>query len=177
METRRAERINKLIQALKRSDKIHLKDAANLLRVSEMTIRRDLSAEPTSVILLGGYVVMDSAKPEVVMVATGSEVATLVEGAELLAAEGISVRVVNVPSEGLFRDQPKSYQEGILPAGVVRYGLTSGLPVNLMGLVGEKGMIHGLDHFGWSAPYTVLDEKFGYNGATVAAEVKKLLGR
>lgn len=62
-------------------------------------------------------------------------------------------------------------------AGVVRYGLTSGLPVNLMGLVGEKGMIHGLDHFGWSAPYTVLDEKFGYNGATVAAEVKKLLSR
>ena len=75
------------------------------------------------------------------------------------------------------RSWPGSYQEGILPAGVVRYGLTSGLPVNLMGLVGEKGMIHGLDHFGWSAPYTVLDEKFGYNGATVAAEVKKLLGR
>lgn len=59
METRRAERINKLIQALKRSDKIHLKDAAHLLRVSEMTIRRDLSAEPSTVILLGGYVVMD----------------------------------------------------------------------------------------------------------------------
>ena len=137
------------------------------------TSRREEAAQVSK----GGYVVMDSAKPEVVMVATGSEVATLVEGAELLAAEGISVRVVNVPSEGLFRDQPKSYQEGILPAGVVRYGLTSGLPVNLMGLVGEKGMIHGLDHFGWSAPYTVLDEKFGYNGATVAAEVKKLLGR
>lgn len=82
--------------------------------------------------------------------------------------EGISVRVVNVPSEGLFRDQPKSYQEGILPAGVVRYGLTSGLPVNLMGLMGEKGMIHGLDHFGWSALSTVLDEKFGYNGATAS---------
>ena len=57
------------------------------------------------------------------------------------------------------------------------YGLTSGLPVNLMGLVGEKGMIHGLDHFGYSAPYTVLDEKFGYNGKTVAEEVKKLLGK
>ena len=137
------------------------------------TSRREEAAQVSK----GGYVVMDSAKPEVVMVATGSEVATLVEGAELLAAEGISVRVVNVPSEGLFRDQPKSYQEGILPAGVVRYGLTSGLPVNLLGLVGEKGMIHGLDHFGWSAPYTVLDEKFGYNGATVAAEVKKLLGK
>ncbi|MDE6507780.1 MAG: transketolase [Alistipes sp.] len=123
----------------------------------------------------GGYVVMDAAKPAAVLVATGSEVATLVEGAELLAKEGIAVRVVNVPSEGLFRDQPKSYQESVLPAGVVRYGLTSGLPVNLLGLVGDSGMIHGLDHFGFSAPYKVLDEKFGFNGETVAAEVKKLL--
>ena len=96
---------------------------------------------------------------------------------ELLAAEGIPVRVVNVPSEGLFRDQPRSYQESVLPAGVARYGMTSGLPVNLRGLVGENGVIHGLDHFGWSAPYKVLDEKFGYNGATVAAEVKKMLGK
>ena len=123
----------------------------------------------------GGYVVMDAAKPAAVLVATGSEVATLVEGAELLAKEGISVRVVNVPSEGLFRDQPKSYQESVLPAGIVRYGLTSGLPVNLLGLVGDSGMIHGLDHFGFSAPYKVLDEKFGFNGETVASEVKKLL--
>ena len=46
-----------------------------------------------------------------------------------------------------------------------------------VGLVGENGVIHGLDHFGWSAPYKVLDEKFGYNGATVAAEVKKMLGK
>ena len=133
--------------------------------------------EEASQVAKGGYVVLDSAKPEVVMVATGSEVSTLVEGASLLAAEGIAVRVVNVPSEGLFRDQPRSYQESVLPVGVVRYGLTSGLPVNLMGLVGEKGMIHGLDHFGYSAPYTVLDEKFGYNGKTVAEEVKKLLGK
>ena len=107
--------------------------------------------EEASQVAKGGYVVLDSAKPEVVMVATGSEVSTLVEGASLLAAEGIAVRVVNVPSEG-FRDQPRSYQESVLPVGVVRYGLTSGLPVNLMGLVGEKGMIHGLDHFGYSAP-------------------------
>ena len=125
----------------------------------------------------GGYVVMDVAKPAAVLVATGSEVSTLVEGAELLAKEGIGVRVVNVPSEGIFRDQPKSYQTTVLPQGIVRYGLTSGLPVNLQGLVGENGMIHGLDHFGFSAPYTVLDEKFGYNGSTVAKEVKELLGK
>ena len=133
--------------------------------------------EEAAQVAKGGYVVMDSAKPAAVLIATGSEVPTLIEGAELLAEEGIPVRVVNVPSEGLFRDQPKSYQESVLPQGVVRYGMTSGLPVNLLGLVGEQGMIHGLDHFGYSAPYKVLDEKFGYNGATVAAEVKELLGK
>ena len=133
--------------------------------------------EEAAQIAKGGYVVMDAAKPAAVLIASGSEVSTLVEGAEQLAAEGIVVRVVSIPSEGLFRDQPKSYQESVLPAGLPRYGMTSGLPVNLLGLVGEQGMIHGLDHFGYSAPYKVLDEKFGYNGATVAAEVKKMLGR
>ena len=125
----------------------------------------------------GGYVVMDAVKPAAVLVATGSEVSTLVDGAKLLAEEGIHVRVVSVPSEGLFRDQPKSYQESVLPKGIVRYGLTSGLPVNLLGLVGENGVIHGLDHFGFSAPYKVLDEKFGYNGETVAREVKEMLAK
>ena len=133
--------------------------------------------EEAAQIAKGGYVVMDAAKPAAVLIASGSEVSTLVEGAGQLAAEGIAVRVVSVPSEGVFRDQPKSYQESVLPAGLPRYGMTSGLPVNLLGLVGEQGMIHGLDHFGYSAPYKVLDEKFGYNGATVAAEVKKMLGR
>ena len=121
--------------------------------------------------------VRDAAKPAAVLIASGSEVSTLSDGADLLAAEGIPVRVVSVPSEGLFRDQPRSYQESVLPAGVPRYGMTSGLEVNLRGLVGDAGMIHGFNHFGFSAPFKVLDEKFGYNGETVAAEVKKMLGR
>ena len=125
----------------------------------------------------GAYIVADKAKPSVVMVASGSEVATLVEGAALLEQEGIAVRVVSVPSEGLFRDQPKSYQESVLPEGVVRYGMTSGLPVTLLSLVGDLNAIHGLDHFGYSAPFKVLDEKFGYNGETVCREVKTLLGK
>ena len=123
----------------------------------------------------GAYTVMDAAKAQVVLLASGSEVATLVEGAELLMKDGIPVRVVSVPSEGLFRDQPKSYQESVLPRDVVRYGMTSGLSVNLLGLVGENGRIHGCDHFGYSAPYKVLDEKFGYNGATVYEEAKALI--
>ena len=125
----------------------------------------------------GAYVVIDSANPEAVMIASGSEVSTLVAGAEKLIEEGIAVRVVSVPSEGLFRDQPKSYQDSVLPQGVLRYGMTSGLPVTLLGLVGSLDHIHGLDHFGHSAPFKVLDEKFGYNGETVYNEVKKLLGK
>ena len=125
----------------------------------------------------GAYTVVDSANPEVVMVASGSEVSTLVAGAELLMQEGVAVRVVSVPSEGLFRDQPKSYQDSVLPAGVVRYGMTSGLPVTLLGLVGSMENIHGLNHFGHSAPYKVLDAEFGYNGETVYNEVKQLLSK
>ncbi len=125
----------------------------------------------------GAYIVADKAKPSVVMIASGSEVSTLVEGAELLGKEGIAVRIVNVPSEGLFRDQPKSYQESVLPEGILRYGLTSGLPVTLLSLVGDLNAIHGLNHFGYSAPYKVLDAEFGYNGETVCKEVKALLGK
>ena len=125
----------------------------------------------------GAYIVMDSAKAQVVMLASGSEVSTLVDGAELLQKDGIAVRVVSVPSEGLFRDQPKSYQESVLPKDIIRYGMTSGLSINLRGLVGENGKIHGCDHFGYSAPFKVLDEKFGYNGQTVYEEVKALLNK
>ena len=133
--------------------------------------------EEAAQVAKGAYVVVDAAKPAAVLVASGSEVSTLVEGATLLAEEGIPVRIVSAPSEGLFRDQPKSYQESVLPAGLPRYGLTSGLPVTLRGLVGEKGMIHGLDHFGYSASYNVIYDTFGYNGVTVAAEVKQLMGK
>ncbi len=122
----------------------------------------------------GGYVVMEAPNAKVTLVATGSEVSTLVDGAELLAEEGIATRVISIPSEGLFRDQSKEYQAEVL-GNLPRYGMTSGLSVNLRGLVGEEGFIHGFDHFGYSAPFKVLDEKFGYNGKTVAAEVKSML--
>ena len=134
--------------------------------------RRDAAMQSAK----GAYIVYDAAKPKAVLIASGSEVSTLVEGAELLAKDGIAVRIVNVPSEGLFRDQPKSYQDSLLPADVVRYGMTSGLPVTLLGLVGSLDNIHGMNSFGYSAPYKVLDEKLGYNGVTVYNEVKKLLG-
>ncbi len=126
----------------------------------------------------GAYVVADSeGTPDVVMIANGSEVATLVEGAELLKADGVKVRIVSAPSEGLFRDQPCDYQKSVIPCGVPRYGLTSGLPVTLRGLVGDAGKVHGLDHFGYSAPYKVLDAEFGFSGDNVRRQVTELLGK
>lgn len=124
----------------------------------------------------GGYVVAGSDEnPDVILVATGSEVSTLVEGAALLRADGKKVRIVSVPSEGLFRQQPKEYQQSVLPQGVKKFGLTAGLPVNLLGLVPEaEGTIWGLESFGFSAPYKVLDEKLGYTAQNVYEQVNKL---
>lgn len=123
----------------------------------------------------GAYVVECDGTPDVVLLASGSEVATLVEGAQLLRADGVKVRIVSVPSEGLFRSQSEDYQLSVLPKGVKRFGLTAGLPVNLMGLVGENGSIWGLESFGFSAPYKVLDEKLGFTGQNVYNLVKKML--
>jgi transketolase len=124
----------------------------------------------------GGYIVAGSdADPDVILVATGSEVSTLVAGAELLRKDGKKVRIVSVPSEGLFRQQPKEYQQSVLPAGVKKFGMTAGLPVNLLGLVPEsEGAIWGLESFGFSAPYKVLDEKLGYTAENVYKQVMKL---
>ena len=123
----------------------------------------------------GAYIVNEDANADVILLASGSEVSTLVEGAALLRAEGIKVRIVSVPSEGLFRSQSKEYQESILPAGSRIFGLTAGLPVNLEGLVGPNGKVWGLESFGFSAPYKVLDEKLGFTAKNVYNQVKELL--
>ncbi len=124
----------------------------------------------------GGYIVAGSdADPDVILVATGSEVSTLVAGAELLRQDGMKVRIVSVPSEGLFREQPVDYQQKVLPTAVKKFGLTAGLPVNLLGLVpAAEGRIWGLESFGFSAPYKVLDEKLGYTAENVYKQVKAM---
>ena len=123
----------------------------------------------------GAYIVKDAENPDVIMVASGSEVSTLVAGAELLNKDGIKTRIVSVPSEGLFRSQSAEYQESILPTGAKIFGLTAGLPVNLQGLVGANGKVWGLESFGFSAPFKVLDEKLGFNAENVYNQVKAML--
>ena len=123
----------------------------------------------------GGYVVECDGNPDVILVASGSEVSTLYEGAALLRADGIKIRLVSVPSEGLFRSQSAEYQESVLPKNAKIFGLTAGLPVNLLGLVGANGKVFGLESFGFSAPYKVLDEKLGFTGQNVYNQVKAML--
>lgn len=127
----------------------------------------------------GAYIVAGSDEtPDVVCVASGSEVSTLVSGAELLRKEGVKVRIVSVPSEGLFRQQPVEYQQSIIPTGAKVFGMTAGLPVNLQGfLIGAdpKSKVWGLESFGFSAPYKVLDEKLGYTAENVYKQVKSIL--
>ncbi len=126
---------------------------------------------------MGAYVVTrPEGKPDVVLVASGSEVSTLIESAKLLAEKNnFKVQVVSAPSEGVFRNQPADYQESVLPAGVPRFGLTAGLPVTIAGLVGENGKIWGMETFGFSAPYKVLDEKLGFTAENIYKQVKMML--
>ncbi len=124
----------------------------------------------------GAYILQDCEEtPDIILLASGSEVSTLVAGAELLAKDGIKSRIVSVPSEGLFRTQSKEYQAEVLPAGVAKFGLTAGLPVTLEGLVGADGKVFGLSSFGYSAPAGVLDGKLGFNGENVYKQVKSIL--
>ncbi len=124
----------------------------------------------------GAYIVAGSDNDfDVILLADGSEVSTLVAGAELLRKDGLKIRIVSVPSEGLFRSQSKEYQESILPKDSKIFGMTAGLPVTLEGLVGANGIVYGMPSFGFSAPYKVLDEKLGYTAENVYKQVKKFM--
>ncbi len=124
----------------------------------------------------GAYIVTEApGKPHVIMVASGSEVATLVEAAYIMGSSGIRARVVSAPSEGLFRHQDIKYQHSVITPGIPVFCLTAGLPVTMLGFAGSEGKVYGLETFGFSAPYNVLDQKFGFTGENVAKEVKEFL--
>jgi transketolase len=123
----------------------------------------------------GAYIVNEDEHFEVILLGSGSEVSTLAEAATLLRAKKYRVRVVSVPSEGLFRNQSLEYQKEVLPSGIKKFGLTAGLSVNLEALVGSDGIVHGVNHFGYSAPANVLDEKLGFTPESAAANIEAFL--
>ena len=124
----------------------------------------------------GAYIVSDcKGTPDIILIASGSEVSTLAEGAELLNNDGLKVRIISAPSEGLFRNQNEDYRKSVIPDNIPVFGLTAGLSVTLQGLVGPKGIVWGMNHFGYSAPYKVLDEKFGFTAQNVHKQVSEYL--
>jgi transketolase len=124
----------------------------------------------------GAYTVTDTpGKPHVILVASGSEVATLVEAANLLGNKGIRARIVSAPSEGLFRRQDIGYRQSVITPGIPVFCLTAGLPVTMLGLAGSEGKVFGLETFGFSAAYGTLDQKFGFTGENIASEVINFL--
>jgi transketolase len=126
----------------------------------------------------GAYIVQEcNGKPDVILIASGSEVSTLAEGAILLRNAGLNVRLISAPSEGLFRLQPEGYRKSIIPDNIPVFGLTAGLSVTLQGLVGPGGKVWGLNSFGYSAPYKVLDEKFGFTPENVYRQVTDYLAQ
>ncbi len=125
----------------------------------------------------GGYVVVNPENPQIVLVANGSEVSLLCEVARRLAEEGVAARVVSMPSIGLFNEQAAAYRKEILPEGVLQFGLTAGLPSTLRAIKGFKGQVYGMSRFGASAPFKVLDEKFGYTADNIIEHVRAMLNR
>ena len=126
----------------------------------------------------GAYIVQDcTGKPDIILIASGSEVSTLVEGAQLLKKNKLKIRIVSAPSEGLFRNQTEKYRNSVIPENIPVFGLTAGIPVTLQGLVGPKGKVWGVNSFGYSAPYKVLDEKFGFTAENVYRQVTDYLAQ
>jgi transketolase len=126
----------------------------------------------------GAYIVADcKGKPDIILIASGSEVSTLAEGAALLKREKLNVRIVSAPSEGLFRNQTDEYRSSVIPENIPVFGLTAGLSVTLQGLVGPRGFVWGMNSFGYSAPYKVLDEKFGFTPENVFNQAMEYLAR
>lgn len=125
----------------------------------------------------GGYIALKAEKPDVILVGNGSEVATLFDAAKVIANDGIKAQIVSIPSIGLFLSQSKEYRNIVIPTEIPVFGLTAGLPSTLRGVVGCHGYVYGLDHFGESAPYDVLDVKFGFTPENIAKEIRKFIKR
>ena len=128
----------------------------------------------------GAYVLADAQgkTPELILIATGSEVAPSIDAYEKLSAEGIAVRLVDMPSWDLFEKQSQTYRDEVLPPEVTaRLAVEAAVSFGWERYVGLKGAVHGINRFGASAPYKIIAEKLGFTGAHIAARAHELLGR
>jgi transketolase len=128
----------------------------------------------------GAYVLADvpGTKPDVILVASGSEVALCMAARDKLAMDGIAARVVSMPSWELFEEQDAAYRDSVLPPGVTaRVTVEEGSPLGWQRYAGPSGIVMGMHTFGMSAPIKVVAEHFGFTVDAVTAAAKKAVGR
>ena len=150
--------------------------ALALTRQKLLTLNRDSFAAAEG-LQQGAYVLSDSdGTPDLILIASGSEVGLIIEAAEVLRGEGVGVRVVSMPSWELFAEQPQSYRDAVLPPSVTkRLAVEAGVTMGWERYVGLEGRILGLDRFGASAPANVLFEQFGFTVENVVTLAHELL--
>jgi transketolase len=148
-----------------------------LTRQNLPTLDREIFA-PASGVRRGAYVLADigDSEPDLILMASGSEVELIVKAGERLAAEGINLRLISFPSWELFEKQDEEYRETVLPTYVkTRLAVEAGVPLGWERWVGDRGEVLSLDHFGVSAPGKVAMEELGFNVANVISRAYKLL--
>ncbi|MDO4434953.1 MAG: transketolase [Cardiobacteriaceae bacterium] len=133
------------------------------------------NAETQANIYRGGYVLEEASAPDVVLLATGSEVSLVVEAAKALRSEGVRVQVVSIPCLDLFLQQDTHYREQVLPKGVAKLAVEAGVSSPWYQLVGNRGAVIGMDSFGASAPANVLFPHFGFSVDNIVSKAKALL--
>jgi transketolase len=133
---------------------------------------------PASDLAKGAYVLADTeGTPDVILIASGSEVHVALDARQVLSGRGIQARVVSMPSWELFEAQSQDYRDSVLPPDVTaRLAVEAGVSMGWGRYVGLEGDVVSVDRFGESAPYKVLMEKFGFTGQEVAERAAKLLG-
>ncbi|MDB5797344.1 MAG: tktA, partial [Paucimonas sp.] len=136
---------------------------------------QERTASQVADIARGGYVLRDAADARAVLIATGSEIELAVKAAEQLAAEGVPVRVVSMPSTDVFDRQEAAYKASVLPRGVPRVAIEAGVTAFWHKYVGLEGAVIGIDSFGESAPAGVLFKHFGFTADKVVAAVKAVI--
>ena len=133
---------------------------------------------PAEFLLKGGYILRDAPDPELILIASGSEVHVALGAAALLEQEGRRVRVVNLASWELFEEQSQEYRDSVLPPSApLRLAVEAAASFGWERYVGDKGRVHGVDDFGHSAPWKVIAQKLGFTPEVVAAQARKMLGK
>ena len=132
---------------------------------------------PVEMLRRGGYVLQDAKDPELILIASGSEVHVALDAARILGEEGRRVRVVNLASWEIFEEQPEDYRLEVLPRSVPRFAVEAGITLGWDRYVGEQGDVHGIDHFGSSAPWKTIAEKLGFTPEAVAEKARRLISQ